>query len=72
MNTTISVRLPEKMAKDLSEVATETERSKSFHIQKAVEIYLEDFADLQIAWDRLMDKSDEHISADELRQKVGL
>ena len=72
MNTTISVRLPEKMAKDLSQVANETERSKSFHIQKAVELYLEDFADLQIAWDRLMDKSDKLISAKELRQKVGI
>jgi RHH-type transcriptional regulator, rel operon repressor / antitoxin RelB len=69
---TISVRLPEKMAKYLSEVATETERSKSFHIQKAVELYLEDFANLQIARDRLMDKSDKLISADEMRQKIGI
>jgi len=72
MNMTISVRLPEKMAKYLSEVATETERSKSFHIQKAVELYLEDFANLQIAQDRLMDKSDKLISADEMRQKIGI
>jgi len=72
MNTTISVRLPEKIAKDLSQVATETERSKSFHIQQAIELYLEYFADLQIAWDRWMDKSDELIPADELRKKIGI
>ena len=60
------------MAKDSSEVAIETERSKSFHIQKAVELYLEDFANLQIARDRLMDKSDKLISADEMRQKIGI
>jgi RHH-type transcriptional regulator, rel operon repressor / antitoxin RelB len=60
------------MAKDSSEVAIETERSKSFHIQKTVELYLEDFANLQIAQDRLMDKSDKLISADEMRQKIGI
>lgn len=72
MSTTISVRLPEDLANDLTDVAAETERSKSFHIQKAVEMYLEEFADVQIALDRLRDKDDQFISGDELREELGL
>ncbi|MCH7733290.1 MAG: DNA-binding protein [Candidatus Marinimicrobia bacterium] len=72
MSTTISVRLPEDMANNLADVASETERSKSFHIQKAIETYLEEFADVQIALDRLRDKDDPLISSEELRAEVGL
>ncbi len=72
MSTTISVRLPEDIANNLADVASETERSKSFHIQKAIETYLEEFADVQIALDRLRDKDDPLISSEELRAEVGL
>lgn len=72
MSTTISVRLPEKMVKALSDVASNTERSKSFHIQKAVKLYLEDYADLQIALDRLKNNNDELISGNAIRKEIGL
>ncbi|MCH7763566.1 MAG: DNA-binding protein [Candidatus Marinimicrobia bacterium] len=72
MSITISVRLPEDIANNLADVASETERSKSFHIQKAIEIYLEEFADVQIALDRLRDKDDPLISSEELRAEVGI
>ncbi len=72
MSTTISVRLPEKMVRELSNVALNTERSKSFHIQKAIKLYLDDYADLQIALDRLKNNNDNLISGNELRKKIGL
>jgi len=53
MSTTLSVRLPETLASRLSSIASETERSKSYHLQKALEYYFEEIADLQIAKDRL-------------------
>jgi len=53
MSTTLSVRLPDTLASRLSSIAIETERSKSFLLQKALEYYLEEVADLQIAKDRL-------------------
>lgn len=53
MSTTLSVRLPEILANRLSVIASETERSKSYHLQKALEYYFEEVADLQIAKDRL-------------------
>ena len=42
MSTAVSVRMPDELVRDLDSVAKTTERSRSFHIQKALEIYLED------------------------------
>ena len=70
MSTAISLRLPDKLAAELEEVARETERPKSFHIQKAIEQYLIDRADLQIALDRLHDTTDAVISARQMRKKL--
>jgi len=58
MSTAISVRLPEKLANALEQISKETERPKSFHIQKALEMYFEERADLHIALDRLNDPTD--------------
>ena len=72
MSTAISVRLPKDLAEQLEGIAKETERPRSYIIQKALESYIEDFADLQIALDRLRDKKDAVISGQELRKKLGL
>ena len=72
MSKPISIRIPEELAKRLDDVATETERPRSYIIQKALESYLEDFADLQIALDRLHDKTDTVISSKELRESLGI
>ena len=72
MSTAISVRLPDNIANKLGRVAEETERSRSFVVQKAVETYLDDFADLQVALDRLRDNSDPVISSKDMRKSLGL
>jgi RHH-type transcriptional regulator, rel operon repressor / antitoxin RelB len=72
MSTAISVRLPEGLADQLDAIAKETERPRSFIIQKALESYIDDFADLQIALDRFHDRSDAVISGKELRKSLGL
>jgi len=72
MSTAISVRLPKDLADQLDGIAKETQRPRSFIIQKALESYIEDFADLQIALDRLHDKSDAIISGKEMRESLGL
>jgi RHH-type rel operon transcriptional repressor/antitoxin RelB len=72
MSKAISVRLPDHLASKLSEIAKETERSKSFHVQKALEAYLADLADLQVAIDRLHDTSDPVVSIDEMRKELEL
>jgi RHH-type rel operon transcriptional repressor/antitoxin RelB len=72
MSTTISVQLLDKIANALAMVAAETKRSKSFHIQKAIEIYIDELADVEIALDRHKNNYDELISGDELRVELGL
>lgn len=72
MSTTISIRLPDSIADELDHISKETERSKSFHIQKAVEMYLSERADFQIAFDRLNNPTDPIISLEEMRNNLGL
>jgi RHH-type rel operon transcriptional repressor/antitoxin RelB len=72
MNTAVSVRLPKEITEKLDSISKEIERPRSFIIQKAVEAYIEDYADLQIALDRLRDQSDPVISGEELRKSLGV
>ena len=72
MSIAISVRVPDELALKLSEIAKETERPKSFHIQKALEAYLTELADLQVAYDRLHDTTDPVISIGEMRKEFEL
>ena len=72
MSTAVSVRLPKDLAKRLDGIAKETERPRSFIIQKAIEAYIEDVADLQIALDRLHNTTDPIISSKEMRKSLGL
>ena len=69
---TMSVRIPDNLAKKIESVAREAERPKSFIIQKAIEAYLDDCADLQVALDRLRDPADQVVTGDELRESLGL
>jgi len=68
----ISARLPKELADRLDKIAKETERPRSYIIQKALEYYLEELADLQVALDRLYDKADPVVSGKELRKALGL
>ena len=70
--TTISVRISDKLKIALDTIAKETERSKSFHVQKALEFYIREQADYQIALDRSNDASDTVISISEMREKLEL
>ena len=72
MSKAVSIRLPDELAEQLESVARDADRSRSFIVQRAIESYLEDYADLQVALDRLRDKSDQTISGDELRKSLGL
>lgn len=72
MSTVISVRLSKELTDELDNISKETERPRSYIIQKALESYIEDYADLQIALDRLHDKSDRVMSSKEMRKSLGL
>ena len=70
MSTHMSVRIPEPMAKELDQVAKTTERSRSYHVQKALEFYLEEQADLQISLDRLRNVKDPVVSLKDMKKLV--
>jgi RHH-type transcriptional regulator, rel operon repressor / antitoxin RelB len=72
MSTALSIRIPDDLAAKLSEIAMETERSKSFHVHKALETYLAEQADLQVAYDRLHDTTDPVIPIEDLRKELEL
>ena len=72
MSRPISIRIPDNLAQELDGIAKETDRPRSYIIQKALESYFEDYADLQVALDRIHDATDEVISGKELRKKLGL
>ena len=72
MGIAISVRLPDGLIEKLDAVAEEIERPRTFLIQKALESYLEEYADLQIALDRLRDKEDGLVDGKALRKSLGL
>jgi len=72
MSVALSVRLPDELVKELNNVALTIERPKSFLVQKAIESYLRDQADLQIGLDRLRDTTDPVISMNEMRKEIGL
>ena len=72
MSTPISIKLPKELTDQLDSIVKETERPRSYIIQKALESYIEDYADLQVALDRLHDKTDQIVSGKQMRRSLGL
>ncbi len=71
MAVSISLRLPDDAARELEKLARALDRSKTDVVRKALRAYFEDYADYQIALDRLRDKDDPVISSAELRKRLG-
>ncbi len=71
MSTSVSLRLADDTARALEDLARATDRPKTYFIEKAIESYLAEYADYQVALDRLRDKDDPIVSATELRKRLG-
>ncbi|MGE5276957.1 MAG: ribbon-helix-helix protein, CopG family [Acidobacteriota bacterium] len=70
MSVSVSVRLADRTARTLEELARATDRPKTYFIEKALESYLAECADYQVALDRLRDKDDPIIPSAELRKRI--
>lgn len=68
---TVSIRLPPDLVEAIDDLARETDRSRTYLTKKALEAYLAEQADLQLALDRLRDPEDPVISSEQLRARVG-
>ncbi|MBF8279409.1 MAG: copG family protein, putative anti-toxin protein [candidate division NC10 bacterium] len=70
MPVSVSVRIPDETAEALDAVVRATDRTKTYLVLQALEIYLQEYADYQVALDRLLNKRDPVISSRELRQRL--
>ena len=72
MASSMSLRLPSRLAQELGKLAEAVERPKSYLVRKAVETYLAEHADYQLALERLHDREDAVVSGHQLRKTLGL
>ena len=68
MSAQITVRLPDAQTAALDAAAAALKRSRAEIVRQAVEQYLEDFDDLSVAVERLMDPSDPVLDWDDVRR----
>ena len=71
MSQSLSVRLPDRTARALERLSKMTDRPKTYFVEKALESYLAEYADYQVALDRLRDKDDPRLSSAELKRRIG-
>ena len=69
--TSQTVRLPEKLAERLEQLANTTKRSKTSFIVEALERHLDECEDLELALSRFRDPDAEWIEHDDLRKELG-
>jgi RHH-type rel operon transcriptional repressor/antitoxin RelB len=67
-----SIRLPDHIAEKLEYLSNEIHRNKTYIIKSALEKYLDEYADYQIALDRLRDKDDKIVTSNEMRKSFGI
>ena len=70
MSTQITVRLPNEQTAALDAAAKALKYSRAEVVRRAVEQYLEDFADRSAAVERLLDPSDPVLDWDEVRREL--
>jgi RHH-type rel operon transcriptional repressor/antitoxin RelB len=71
MSTSVSLRLADDTARALEDLAKATDRPKTYFVEKALESYLAEYADYQVALDRLRNKDDPIVSSADLRKRIG-
>ncbi len=69
---TLTCRVSDDLFEELEGVSGLLNRDKSFIVRKALEEYLEEYADFLVARERLLDKNEKAISSKELRKRLGL
>jgi len=68
MGKALSIRMSDSMAERLEKLSKEINRSKAYIIKSALQKYFDEYADYQVALDRIRDKDDRIISSEEMRE----
>ncbi len=72
MSTLKAYRLPKDLKELLETTAKKTNRTETFYVIEALKKYFEEYYDYQVAKDRFEDHSDEIITSEEMRKRLGL
>jgi RHH-type rel operon transcriptional repressor/antitoxin RelB len=68
----MTLRLDEQMDRKLRMLAKDSERPKSYFVKKALELYLQEYEDYQIALARRVDRDDEILTLAQMRKALGV
>jgi predicted DNA-binding protein len=71
MSTVVATRFSDEVLAELDEVARELRRTRAEVVRRAVAIYLAEYADHQIALQRLHDPDDPLLSTQEMWKHLG-
>lgn len=71
MTNVVATRFSDEILAELDDVARELRRTRAELVRRAVEIYLAEYAEHQIALERLNDPTDPVVSTDELWADLG-
>lgn len=66
----ITARLPDELVTSLDNVAAELRRTRAEVVRQAIEYYLEDFEDLNLALQALRDPADAVLDWDAVKQNL--
>ncbi len=69
---TLTLRVTDQLDRKLRHLAKETERPKSYFIKKALEFYLQEYEDYEIALARQVDKDDKILTMAQMRKSLGV
>jgi RHH-type rel operon transcriptional repressor/antitoxin RelB len=70
MSSSLTIRIPDDIARRLDDLARSLDRPKSYIVKKAMESYIEEYSDYLIAVNRLHDKEDAIITSRELKERL--
>jgi predicted DNA-binding protein len=70
MKKNISISLDEEQIKKIDEICRVSERTKSWLVKKAIDNYLEDVEDLEIALERSLTAEKEYLTEAQLRKQI--
>ena len=69
---TLTLIVDDQLNRKLQRLAKETKHPKSYFIKKALELYLQEYEDYQIALARRADKDDEILTMAQMRKALGV
>ena len=68
---TIAARIKdERLIERLKKISAETERPMSYHVEKALKFYLDEYADLLIARERMVDPGEKYFPIEDAVKKM--